>query len=213
MAKCDYWNLNCISLQYFTIRLFSKYTRSSVCSASDSRARGPRFDNRCRPHTFASPSADSRKAVVSYWRKYVHEVLVNRLRDLSLPRKSVVRLTDRPGMTINVFWGRNTTATHNNSKYTKNVNLLYIKVFKIYTFFIVIILFYQVVSNGFIAFDGTYRDCCGSGFPYGNIKIAPLWDDLYPGTIYYRQTTTDPADLLVSHLFMSVLFLNTFILT
>ena len=32
---------------------------------------------------------------VSYWRKYVHEVLVNRLGGLSLPRKSVVRLTDR----------------------------------------------------------------------------------------------------------------------
>ena len=31
-------------------------------------------------HTFVSPSAFSRKAVVSYWRKYVHEVLVNRLR-------------------------------------------------------------------------------------------------------------------------------------
>ena len=31
------------------------------------------------PHTFFSPSADSRGAVVSYWRKYVHEVLVNRL--------------------------------------------------------------------------------------------------------------------------------------
>ena len=36
---------------------------------------------------FVSPSADSRGAVVSYWRKYVHEVLVNRLGDLSLPRK------------------------------------------------------------------------------------------------------------------------------
>ena len=33
-------------------------------------------------------------AVVSYWRKYVHEVLVNRLGGLSLPRKSVIRLTD-----------------------------------------------------------------------------------------------------------------------
>ena len=31
---------------------------------------------------------------VSYWRKYVHEVLVNRLGGVSLPRKSVVRLTD-----------------------------------------------------------------------------------------------------------------------
>ena len=51
------------------------------------------------PHTFVSPSADSRGAVVSYWRKYVHEVLVNRLGGLSLPRKSMVRLTDRPDMT------------------------------------------------------------------------------------------------------------------
>ena len=50
-------------------------------------------------HSFVSPSAFSRKAVVSYWRKYVHEVLVNRLGGLSLPRKRVVRLTDRPDMT------------------------------------------------------------------------------------------------------------------
>ena len=42
---------------------------------------------------FVSASAFSRRAVVSYWRKYVHEVLVNRLGGLSLPRKSVVRLT------------------------------------------------------------------------------------------------------------------------
>ena len=54
------------------------------------------------PHTFVSPSAFLRRAVVSYWRKYVHEVLVNRLGGLSLPRKSVVRLTDRPDMTLDV---------------------------------------------------------------------------------------------------------------
>ena len=58
------------------------------------------------PHTFVSPSTFSRKAVVSYWRKYVHEVLVNRLGGLSLPRKSVVRLTDRPDMTLDVYRGR-----------------------------------------------------------------------------------------------------------
>ena len=40
---------------------------------------------------------------MSYWRKYVHEVLVNRLGGLSLPRKSVVRLTDRPDMTLDVY--------------------------------------------------------------------------------------------------------------
>ena len=55
---------------------------------------------------FVSPSAFSRRAVVSYWRKYVHEVLVNRLGGLSLPRKSVVRLTDRPDMTLDVYRGR-----------------------------------------------------------------------------------------------------------
>ena len=50
-----------------------------------------------------------RRAVVSYWRKYVHEVLVNRLGGLSLPRKSVVRLTDPPDMTLDVYRGRKTT--------------------------------------------------------------------------------------------------------
>ena len=54
------------------------------------------------PHTSVSPFADLRGAVVSYWRKYVHEVLVNGLGGLSLPRKSVVRLTDRLDMTLDV---------------------------------------------------------------------------------------------------------------
>ena len=39
----------------------------------------------------------------------MQEVLVNRLGGLSLPRKSVVRLTDRPDMTIDVYYGRKTT--------------------------------------------------------------------------------------------------------
>ena len=51
----------------------------------------------------------SRRVVVSYWRKYVHEVLVNRLGGLSLPRKSVVRLTDRPDMILDVYRGRKKT--------------------------------------------------------------------------------------------------------
>ena len=59
-------------------------------------------------------SAFSRRAVVSYWRKYVHEVLVNRLGGLSLSRKSVVflptlRLTDRLDMTLDFYRGRKTT--------------------------------------------------------------------------------------------------------
>ena len=44
----------------------------------------------------------------------MHEVLVNRLGGLSLPRKSVVRLTDRPDMTLDVYRGRKTTTQHNN---------------------------------------------------------------------------------------------------
>ena len=39
----------------------------------------------------------------------MREVLVNRLGGLSLPRKSVVRLTDRPNMTLDVYRGRKTT--------------------------------------------------------------------------------------------------------
>ena len=50
-----------------------------------------------------------KKEVISYWQKYVHKVLVNRLGGLSLPRKSVVRLTDRPDMTLDVYRGRKTT--------------------------------------------------------------------------------------------------------
>ena len=64
-----------------------------------------------------SPSADSRGAVVSYWRKYVQEVLVNRLGGLSLPRKSVVRLTYRPNMTLDVYRGRKTTVKQNKTLY------------------------------------------------------------------------------------------------
>ena len=39
----------------------------------------------------------------------MHEVLVNRLGGLSLPRKSVVRLNDHPDMTLDVYRGRKTT--------------------------------------------------------------------------------------------------------
>ena len=45
----------------------------------------------------------------------MHERLVNRLGDLSLPRKSVVRLTDRPDMILDVYRGRKTTIQSNQS--------------------------------------------------------------------------------------------------
>ena len=46
---------------------------------------------------------------MSYWQKYVQEVLVNRLGGLSLSRKSVIRLTDCPAMTLDVYCGGKTT--------------------------------------------------------------------------------------------------------
>ena len=64
-------------------------------SASDTRARGPGFDTRSG-HILSFFLPLSQEGQLSY----VHEVLVNRLGGLSLPMKSVVRLTDRPDMTI-----------------------------------------------------------------------------------------------------------------
>ena len=98
-----------LTIYLLTCILCRNRARSIVGSASDSRARGLGLDTRVRPHTFVSPSADSRRAVVSYWRKYVYEVLINRLGGLRLPRKSVVRLTDRPDMTLTVYHGQKTT--------------------------------------------------------------------------------------------------------
>ena len=47
----------------------------------------------------------------------MHEVLVNRLGGLSLPRKSVVRLTDHPDMTLDVYCG----CLQNNNTTTKSL--------------------------------------------------------------------------------------------
>ena len=50
----------------------------------------------------------------------MHEVLVNRLGGLSLPRKSVVRLTDRPDMTSDVYRGRKQQYNQQKSEMTTN---------------------------------------------------------------------------------------------
>ena len=49
----------------------------------------------------------------------MHEVLVNHLGGLSLPKRSVVRLTDRHDMTLDVYRGHKTTTTtlYNDIKY------------------------------------------------------------------------------------------------
>ena len=55
----------------------------------------------------------------------MHEVLVNRLGGLSLPRKSVVRLTDRPDMTLDVYRGRKTTMQQQQFNLIFTLSLLY----------------------------------------------------------------------------------------
>ena len=83
--------------------------RSAIGREPDSKVRGPGFDTRSGNILSFLLPLFSRRAVVSYWQKYVPEVLVNRLGGLSLPRKSVVRLTDCPDMTLDVYRGRKTT--------------------------------------------------------------------------------------------------------
>ena len=51
----------------------------------------------------------------------MHEILVYRLGGLSLPRKSVVRLTDHPDMTLAVYGGRETTTEQHNSSSRKTI--------------------------------------------------------------------------------------------
>ena len=62
-----------------------------------------RPDYAVRPRTFVSPSADSRRAVrCQLLAKYAHLVSGKPLMGLSVPRKSMVRLTDHP-LTIQSF--------------------------------------------------------------------------------------------------------------
>ena len=51
----------------------------------------------------------------------MHEVQVNRLGGLSLPRKSVVRLTDRPDMTLDVYRGRKTTTQQQQERFPVDI--------------------------------------------------------------------------------------------
>ena len=90
--------------------------RSIVGSTSDSSARGPgllwhygaNFIE--RGPMFGTQSGNIlsfllpliQEGQLSVTGNYVHKVLINRLEGLSLPRKSVVRLTDHPDMTLAV---------------------------------------------------------------------------------------------------------------
>ena len=59
----------------------------------------------------------------------MHEVLVNRLGGISLRRKSVVRITDRPDMTLDVYRGRKTTQHNNSSNKNNNLSYTFVEIF------------------------------------------------------------------------------------
>ena len=62
----------------------------------------------------------------------MHEVLVNRLGGLSLPR-SGVRLTDRPDMTLDVYRGRKTTIQQQNPLFASGTDDRFCKSQFLYT--------------------------------------------------------------------------------
>ena len=61
----------------------------------------------------------------------MHEVLVNRL-GLSLPRKSVVWLTDRPNMTLDVNRGRKNNTTSTTTELTVKGQCFHFSFIKVY---------------------------------------------------------------------------------
>ena len=54
----------------------------------------------------------------------MHEVLVNRLGGLSLPRKSVDRLNERPDITLDVYHGHKTTMQQQQQPFGGEYNIL-----------------------------------------------------------------------------------------
>ena len=102
----------------------------------------------------------------------MHEVLVNRLGGLSLPRKSVVRLTDRPDMTLDVYRGRKTTMQQHNQQ-CQDLYLLYLPERSDKN---VIIVRPSIVASHSNEHAVVNQQCseCGTCYP-GVVKIWSVW--------------------------------------
>ena len=100
LSACNYLVI-CISAGKPWTKLPPVTPAQIVCARQIKKFFTGRLDAPVRIHP-GFKHVHSRRAVVSYWRKNGHWVLVNCLVGLSLPRKSVVRLTDHPAMTIAV---------------------------------------------------------------------------------------------------------------
>ena len=84
----------------------------------DSLVKGPGFDTDTQSGhilSFLLPLLQEGQLSVTCESMHVHEVLVNRLGGLSLPRKNVVRLSDRPDMTLDVYRGLKQQHNNNNN--------------------------------------------------------------------------------------------------
>ena len=89
------------------LNVFEASRASTVGCAYRQISRRSRVRSSCPANPFYNhslPSADSRRAVVSYWRKNVYQVLVN-CRG-GLPRNSVDRLTDCARNDLKCFEGQ-----------------------------------------------------------------------------------------------------------
>ena len=83
----------------------------------------------------------------------MHEILVNRLGGLSLPRKSVVRLTDRPDITLDVYRGRKTTIQYKLSPMIDSDSVSLVS--GLYVFLQVKRLMVLVIFKGYVS-----TECC-----------------------------------------------------
>ena len=96
----------------------------------------------------------------------MHEVLVNRLGGLSLPRKSVVRLTDRPDMTLDVYRGRETTMQCNNqvqrgALFSENISEIGVRSANHYYYYFSLVFFVStILTEGCGCFAKNTQDMC-----------------------------------------------------
>ena len=81
----------------------------------------------------------------------MHEVLVNRLGDLSLPMKSVARLTDRPDMTSDVTVDVKQQNNNNNRAAANAENVIRLGLGKVP----------QILTKLIYCWIGSYDEICG----------------------------------------------------
>ena len=116
----------------------------------------------------------------------MHEVLVNRLGGLSLPRKSVIRVTDRPDMTLDVYRGRITTTQQQQKSFFYYNYANYLKCPILRTFMVCVHLFClslldedPIAGGERVKLHGTddltkFNDICDTAYAYNEAHYSIL---------------------------------------